>query len=126
MNSSRLNLPLKKYIIAFFFAFLVTVVLQSLLSVVFSFFPPGEKVFDILCSSLGYFSSTLAAFFCARVSGKKGFLTGIISADMYIAILLSLGIVLLKNTYEMSDIIRIFAISSSLGIVGGIMGINFK
>ncbi len=126
MNTDRIRLPLKKYIIAFALAFLLTIVPQAVLSVLFSFIPPHEKVFSILSNASAYFSAMLAALFCARLCGKRGFLTGLISADIYTALILFAGIILLKNTYGLSDIIRIFSLSSLCGIFGGIIGINFK
>lgn len=126
MNTDRIGLPLKKYIFAFALAFLLTIVLQALLSILFSFVPPHEKVFSILSNASGYFSAMLASFFCARLCGKRGFLTGLVSADIYMALILFAGIILLKNTYGLSDIVRIFSLSSLCGIFGGIIGINFK
>jgi len=126
MNTDRIRLPLKKYIIAFALAFLLTVIPQAALSVLFSFVPPYEKVLNILSNASGYFSAMLAALFCARLCGKRGFLTGLISADIYMVLILFAGVILLKNTYGLSDIIRVFSLSSLCGIFGGIIGINFK
>ena len=126
MNTNHIGLPLKKYIIAFALAFLLTIVPQAILSVLFSFMPPHEQVFSILSNASGYFSAMLAGLFCARLCGKRGFLTGLFSADIYMALILLAGIILLKNTYALSDIIRIFSLCSICGIFGGIIGRNFK
>lgn len=126
MNLNHASLPLKKYIFSFMGAFLVTLILGALLCIIFSFFPPGEKLLEILNGSSGYFSAFLAAIFCARLCGKRGFLTGMVCSDIYMTLLFLCGIIFFSNSYDFLSILKIFAASSLCGAVGGIIGINCK
>ena len=126
MSFESFSFPLKKYIFSFALAFAATLFLQAVLSLVFAFFPPGEKLFSVLCSAFPYFSAFLAAFLCAYRHGKRGFLTGMVSADLYILFLRFCGVLFFKNTLSAAEILSSLAISSLCGIVGGIIGINSK
>lgn len=126
MNFSQSSTRLKKYIISFIGAFLITVILQAVLSVAFAFFPPSGKVFEILNAASSYFSAFICAVFCARTCGKKGFLTGAAASDVYMAVLIFFGVLIFKNCYDLSSLLKIFSISSLCGAVGGIIGINCK
>lgn len=126
MERSRISSSVKKYIISFIAAFLLTAFLLAVLSVVFAFFPPHVRLLRFVESSSGYFSAFLSALFCARLCAKRGLLTGMACADTYMLLLIAAGFILFKNTFSPQHIIRIFAFSSVSGALGGIIGINFK
>ena len=126
MNFSNPAIPLKKYIFSFAAAFFITLILQAVLCVIFSFFSPHKALLNILSSASSYFSSFLAALFCARMCGKRGFLTGAVGADIYMALLIFFGAIIFKNSYALSDLLKIFSLSSLCGAIGGIIGINCK
>ena len=119
------NLPIKKYITSFALAFLITLLILSVLSIIFSFFPPPEWVLAI--SDYSYLlSGFIAAFFCAKKSSRRGFLTGILASLLYIATLIILGGLIFKSDISAIPLIRIFGVSALCGGAGGILGINCR
>ena len=120
------NLPIKKYIVSFALAFLITLLILSAASIIFSFFPPPEWVFGIFSNYSYLLSGFTAAFFCARKSSKRGFVTGIYASVLYIAILIMLGGIIFKSDISAIPLIRIFSLSALCGGVGGILGINCR
>ena len=120
------NLPFKKYIVSFLLAFIITLLVFSLLSVIFAFFPPSDYILNI-CTKYGYLlSGFVASFFCARASSRRGFLTGAVTAVIYIAILYMLGGAIFKAPVFTAKLMRVFGLSALCGGLGGILGINSK
>ncbi len=119
------NLPIKKYIVSFALAFLITLLILSVASIVFSFLPPPDWVFAIFdhCYLLSGF---MAAFFCAKYSAKRGFVTGLFSSLLYIAVLIMLGGIIFKSDISAIPLARVFGLSALCGGVGGILGINCR
>lgn len=120
------NLPLKKYIISFILAFIITLAALAAASIAFTFLPPPAWLVEGLHDYAFLISGFAAAFLCARASSGRGFITGIISADIYIALLVILGGLVFKNSAPALSVIRIFTLGSVCGAVGGILGINCK
>ena len=112
--------------VSFITAFVVTMVLTGLLSVVFSFFHPSEIIFHYVCRFFGFFSSFTAAFLCAEKIGKNGLFSGIIWGDIYMAVLILCGILFFKNTPDSVSLLKTLAVNSLLCAIAGVMGINFK
>lgn len=119
-------LPLKKYVFSFILSLLITLAVLAAASIIFSFLPPPQWLLAAVHDYTWLLSAFLAAFFCAGASSGRGFLTGIISADVYIALLIVLGGLVFKNSIESLSLIKIFALASISGAVGGILGINCK
>ncbi len=126
MNYIFSSIPFKKYIRAFFLAFIITVILQAVLSVVFSFFSPSDKIFEIICSVSPYFASFLAAFFSGYSGEKNGGVTGLIASDIFILILIFSGVIFFKSQFSFNIILKPLSLASLCGICGGIIGINCK
>ena len=116
----------KRHILPFIIAFVVTALILSGISVLFSFFPPSEMIFSFFSRYTYLLSGFIAAFLVARRSSKRGFLAGIIAADIYTAVLFLLGTLVFKATADISSLARIFALSSLFGAIGGTIGINCK
>lgn len=126
MNYIFSSIPLKKYIRAFFLAFVITVVLQALLSIAFSFFPPNDKIFGIICTLSPYFAAFLAAFFSGYSGERSGAVTGLVASDIFIMILFFAGIIFFKSQFSFNIMLKTLSLSSLCGICGGIIGINCK
>ena len=126
MNYIFSSIPLKKYIRAFFLAFVITVVLQALLSIAFSFFPPNDKIFGIICTLSPYLAAFLAAFFSGYSGERSGAVTGLIASDIFIMILFFAGIIFFKSQFSFNIMLKMLSLSSLCGICGGIIGINCK
>lgn len=120
------NLPFKKYIKAFIFSFVLSLVILAAISIVFSFFPPPEFLLEALGSYFYLFPVLTAAFLCGRVSLRRGLLTGLISAFFYILLLVMSGGILFKTVVSADKIISLLIPGLLCGAVGGILGINFK
>lgn len=120
------NIPLKKYIIAFILAFMITLVVLAAASIVFSFLPPPTWILNAVHDYSFLLSSFAAAFLCAKASSGRGFITGIIASDFYIGLLLALGGLIFKNTVSPISLIKIFSLGSIIGVIGGVLGINSK
>lgn len=120
------NLPVRKYIFSFLLAFIITLLILSAASVIFSFLPPADWVLAIF-SEYGYLiSGFIASFFCARASSRRGFFTGALAAVFYIAILYMLGVAIFKAPLTTTKLARVFGLSALCGGLGGILGINSK
>lgn len=126
MNLIFSSIPFKKYIRAFFLAFIITVVLQAVLSIVFSFLPPNDKFFEFLCTAFPYFGAFLAAFFSGYGSEKNGGVTGIITSVIFIMILFFAGLLFFKSAFSFEVLLKEVSASALCGICGGIIGINCK
>lgn len=120
------NMSFKKYIVSFLLAFIITLLIFSVASVIFSFVPPSLWVLEIF-SEYGYLvSGFIASFFCARASSRRGFITGALAAVFYIAILYMLGAAIFKAPLITTKLARVFGLSALCGGLGGILGINSK
>lgn len=126
MNLSVSSLPVKKYAVSFAAAFIITVVLEAVVSLVFTFLPPKDWLLDVIHNYSSYFSAFVAAFLCAKKCGKRGFLTGMVSAIIYMAILFALGGILFKSSIDTAALPGALALCAGCGAVGGIVGINCK
>lgn len=126
MNFVFSSIPHKKYIRAFFLAFMITVILQAVLSVIFSFLPPNDKILGMLCTTFPYFAAFLAAFFCGYSSEKSGGITGLIAADIFIMLLFFAGLLFFKSAFSFDALLKSVSAASLCGICGGIIGINCK
>lgn len=126
MKSSLGFFSLRRYIVSFLAAFLITAVLYAILSVIFVFFSPSDQVYNFLIRYSGYFSASLAAFLSAVRTHKNGLITGIVCADVYMFIVIISGMILLKNSFPADSALKIFGFTSVFGGIAGILGINFK
>ena len=120
------NIPFRKYAFSFLIALCLTLVLMSAISLVFSFFSPPSWLLESLYSYVYIFSSFIAAFLCAKVSSGRGLITGIIASNLYILLLIALGGLVFKNSFESLSFVKIFIPGTVSGAVGGILGINCK
>ena len=118
-------LPLK-YIVSFLIAAVFTLVLLASLSVIFSFLPPPNWLLSAVYNCSGYFLVFLASVLCAKKVGRRGIFTGLISGNIYMAILIFLGVLFFNTVFDAGILLKIFALSSLCGSIGGIIGINFK
>lgn len=119
-------LPIRKYVLSYIISLVITLLLLAAISIVFSFFPPYEWLINAIHDYTFVLSAFPAAFLCAKSSSGRGFLTGIIAADIYILILIILGGLMFKNAVAPNALVKIFLLGSLSGAVGGIWGINSK
>lgn len=117
---------IKSYIISFVFAFVLTLLLLSILSIIFTFFPPSEMISNFAYDYITTVSAFIAALFCAYRTGKHGLLTGIFSAVFYTATILLPGSMLFGELLPAGIFLRQLAFSAGFGAIGGIIGINLK
>ena len=120
------NFSLKRYILSFLMAFLATVVLCAIIGVLFSLFNPPDFLYAFFTHYFCYVSVSLAAFFCAIGTQKNGLITGIICADIYMLVLIALGMIFFKSSFPIDSVLKIFGITSVFGGLSGILGVNFK
>lgn len=126
MSSVFSRLEIKKYAVAFALAFAITAALLAILSVIFAFLPPPLWLLTLIHNYCSYFSAFLAAFLCGRKSKGRGFLTGIVTATVYMAVLLALGGLFFKTMVSFPVLIKALVPCALCGAVGGILGINCK
>lgn len=126
MNFKFPGLEIKKYAVSFLLAFAITAALLAIVSVVFAFLPPPLWLLTLVHNYCSYFSAFLAAFLCGRKSKGRGFLTGIVTATIYMALLLVLGGLFFKTMVSLPVLIRTFLPCVLCGAIGGILGINCK
>ena len=120
------SFPMKKHIVSYIISFILTLILLSLFSVVFAFFPPSERVLSAICDYCGIFSAFIAALLCSRKCNSCGYLIGIISACIYTCILVGAGCILWGGGTLPDNLATYFLLSGAFGAVGGIIGINLK
>lgn len=116
----------KRYIVSSVIAILCTLVLFGIVSVIFSFFPPKEWILLAFGRYSTYLTVLIAAFLSARLSDSSGLVAGVFSAVFCLAILLISGSIFLKSGSFFSRFIRLLPLSSLVGAVGGVLGINSK
>ena len=126
MNFSFIPLPFRKYIRSFILSTLLTLLIFSLLSIIFSFFPPHEKVLSSLISAAPFIPCFLASFFSGLQSEKNGAFSGILSSLFFLVILIFIGMIFFKSPVSPSSLLKTFLLSSLCGMCGGVLGINFK
>lgn len=126
MNFHTGNISFMRYLLSFITAFLATAVICAIISIVFAFWSPPEWLYLSFIRCIPFFSAFLTAFFCGAKSEKNGLLTGIICADIYMLILIFAGIIIFKSSFPTESAPGIFSITSAVGAIAGIMGINFK
>ena len=123
MNLS-LSFPLKRYIVSFFGAFLITIVIAGIISALFSFFDVPVWLSALPARFLCYFSAFAAAFLSTKGAEKNGLVTGILSADIYMLVLLLAGMIFFGSGFPPENAVKIFSLCSFTGAAGGILGIN--
>ena len=126
MKLSFENFSFKRYILSFLIAFLLTVVLCAIAGVLFSLFSPPDFLYNFFTHYFCYISASLAAFLSAIRAQKNGLITGIICADIYMLALILLGIMFFNSSFPADTALKIFGVTSVLGGISGILGINFK
>ncbi len=117
---------LKRYIISFFIALLVSVLISAICGMLFSFTNPSPNVISVIKNGISFLPIFIAAFLCAKSTGKNGLLTGIICGNILMLIIIVTGMLVLKNSFPAAAVLKIFSISTALGAAGGILGINFN
>ena len=125
MNNVNNTLSVKKYIFSFIVATVVTLSVMGICAVIFSFFPPSEKVIEVSGVVLRCFSAFSVAFLCARVTKKKGLLTGAVSAIIY-EFIIFFPSVLMHVDFSFAGICILFVLSAAFGAIGGVLAINLK
>ena len=120
------SLHMKKYIISYVTAFLITLLILGLLGILFSLLNPPEFATNFVRRYMYCLSSFMAAIFSTYGAKNSGLLKGIVSADIYMAILLVCGMIFFGSAYNVHSLIKILGISSLCGAFGGVIGINFK
>lgn len=120
------SLPLKKYLISYLIALLLTLVILSFLSILFTFFPPSDKLLTFACTHSGTLSAFIAAAVCTYRTGKQGLLTGLISADIYTVLLSFAGWIIFGKNLTVVALSKALTFSSIWGMIGGVLGVNFK
>ena len=120
------SVPMKKYIVSYIIAFLLTVVVLSVFSVVFMFCPPSHTVLSAISDYCGIFSAFIAALLCSRKTTSRGYLVGMISGGVYTCILMGVGCLLWGKGALPQGMVSHLIIASVAGAAGGITGINLK
>ena len=121
-----MNFSLKRYIISFVLAFILSAVVISVFSIVFHFFSPPQWLYSGIVRYFAYFSACLAAFFSALGTGKNGLIRGFVCADIYMLLLILAGVLFLGNSVSVNSAVKIFGITTVLGAFFGVLGINLK
>ena len=120
------NLSLKRYIFSFIAAFGLTLVICAITSIIFASFSLPDLIHTIFIRYFCYFSAFAAAFFSATGAQKNGMITGAFCADIYMLILILAGTVIFKTGFPFGSVVKTFGITSVIGGISGIIGINFK
>ncbi|MBQ3023534.1 MAG: TIGR04086 family membrane protein [Clostridia bacterium] len=120
------NFNVKKYIVSFLLAFLITLLILSVSSIIFSFFPPSKWVLNLFSDYAYLLSGFIASFLCARASSRRGFITGALASFFYIGILVLLGFLIFNSNIFTLRLTKVFGLSVLCGGIGGILGINSK
>ena len=71
-------------------------------------------------------SVMLAGFATARKKAGAGWLSGLLAGAIYVIVMLLVGALVFGGFSVGADTVRMFALSVVSGVVGGILGVNFK
>lgn len=102
----------------------VTVVALIILSLIITYTPLSEAFADIAVAVLTYIAVTAGSFSAARGTSGRGWLTGILSASVYILLMWLISTLIQGDMHTDSSNIVHIIISIICGAFGGIVGIN--
>ncbi len=105
-------------------AFIITLVLMSILALLICFTPLPEEAVTPSVYALNYFSVFMAGLFSAAGRKRRGFLTGALSGGIYMALLFCLGFVLFGGISLTKGVIMQILYCVLTGMIGGVVGIN--
>ena len=117
---------MKKYIIDLLISFALSIILIFMLSLLICNTSLSENIIKpcmIFITSLSIF---IGAFLVSKNKKEKGIINGIIFGTIYVIILCGISIILNGN-FTFSLNLLLFILTGMLfGIIGGIVGVNFK
>lgn len=122
----NLSASFKKYILPFLLAFALAFVFSGLAGLLFSFFNPPDVLYNFICRHLYCLCAFISAFMSARQSGRNGLVTGAVAGNLSTFILIVAGVLILKNPFPSDALPRLFLLSTVLGSIAGVAGLNFK
>ena len=102
----------------------VTLLALIILSLVITYTPLSEAFADIAVAVITYIADAAGSFSAARGTSGKGWLTGILSALVYIFMMWLVSTLIQGNVHTDSSNILHILISIVCGAFGGIVGIN--
>ncbi len=126
MKVSFSSIPFKHYIFSFIVALVMSVAISGIAAIIFSVLSPAANIIKTVSRIIAYLPIFISAFLCGKSSDKNGFLTGIICGNICMLTIIAVGMIIFKNSFPADSAFKIFSISTSIGGVAGIMGINFK
>ncbi len=122
----KTNISFKRYISSLLLSLTITLLILAILSAVFTFFNVNEGLVRLAPTILFFFSSFLSGFFASRKTKRAGWLTGIIASFFYSIIVLLLSIIFSSGAPTPQGALKTVLYSLPFGIIGGILGINFR
>jgi len=86
----------------------------------------SEKAVSICVAAATFICVFASGFAASSAAGKNGWLSGLVAGIIYVIVMLVVGWITLGNSSVSNETVKMFIISIVSGIIGGIMGINFK
>jgi len=107
-------------------AFLITLILMSVLALLICFTPLPEEAVTPCVYILNYVSVFLAGLFSALRRKRRGFLTGAAAGGVYMALLFLLGFVLFGGIRFTKGVALQIFYCVICAMMGGIIGVNVR
>ena len=120
------SIPLKKYIFSFVLSFIITTMLLAVTGFIFSRTTPSSGVISAVSRYSYCMSAFITAILCTYGESNHGLIKGIISSAIYVFLLFLCGVLLFKEPFNVSSLIKAIPLATFFGGIGGIFGINLK
>lgn len=117
---------MKKYFISLSISIILSIIMIFVLSILISKTSLSEKIIKPATITITSISIFIGAFLVSKEKKEKGLINGIVLGLSYIVILYLFSIILNRGFYISSSSILMIFIGVIGGIVGGILGVNFK
>jgi len=121
MGIARTSLKSLKFIII---SYLISVILLAVLAVVIVYTDVSESISVPAVKSIKLFAAFLSAFLTSRSCNSKGWLCGIITGTINVALLIFIGTLLVDGSFFKKSNILLVAFGGICGMIGGIIGVN--
>lgn len=106
------------------FAFLLTIILCIVISMLLQYTPLSEGLMPNFASFVFFISMLAGAIIGARSAGCKGLFHGLSVTLIYLAIIFVIGLISNPDTFTFLHIIKRIGYSVLSGVLGGFIGIG--
>ncbi len=122
VSSSKILAILKCVVKGYIFSLIILMVF----SVLITYTPLSENYIGLICLLASGSGALLSSILAGRIFKSKGIIIGAVSSVIYFLILLLTGVLIFENGVEYATVLKNLIWYILAGILGGVIGVNFK